>query len=160
MDGSADGWRRKRPPGGLEPRLALQRMMWMAHRSVGLSRRFLEPCGALGQTARGNCCSKNKERFIARLLWLTKARVAQQTRSSSPIYQTGPSRFVSALVTNSTVSVFSPGDRPPASRLYIITEGVALHKMFTIIGIGDSWGSEDVLLAEPPPPKRETKAMT
>ena len=44
--------------------------------------------------------------------------------------------------------------------MYIITEGVALHKMFTIIGIGDSWGSEDVLLAEPPPPKRETKAMT
>lgn len=68
-------------------------------------------------------------------------------------------KFVSGLVTSSTMSVFSPGDRPPSKRLYIITNGVASYRN-QMLGVGDSWGDTDVLLAIPPKPSRETKAIT
>ena len=68
-------------------------------------------------------------------------------------------RFVAALVTASTMAVFSPGDRPPAGRLYLITEGVAIHKLFQFLSVGDCWGDEDVLLGSRAY-NRETKSMT
>lgn len=68
-------------------------------------------------------------------------------------------KFVSALVTASTMSVFSPGDRPPARRLFIIMHGVALLRN-EMLGIGDCWGDIDVLLELPAPPAREAKAVT
>lgn len=69
-------------------------------------------------------------------------------------------RFVSAIVTSSTTAVFSPGDRPPAGRLYVITEGVAIHKLFQLLSVGDCWGDEDVLLDGEARKARETKSMT
>ena len=68
-------------------------------------------------------------------------------------------RFVSALVTTSTMSVYAPGDHPPPKRLYIITEGVAIRQHH-ILGVGASWGDEDVLLSVPPTASRETKSVT
>lgn len=74
---------------------------------------------------------------------------------SIPLCPTG----VQALITVSTMSVYAPGDRPATRRLYIITEGVGVYRS-RILGIGDSWGEEDVLLTYPPQPTRETKAVT
>jgi len=69
-------------------------------------------------------------------------------------------RFVSAIITGSTTAVFSPGDRPRGARLYLVTEGVAVHKLFHLLSVGDCWGDEDVLLGDVPRKARETKAMT
>ena len=69
-------------------------------------------------------------------------------------------RFVSAIVTASTAAVYSPGDRPPGGRLYLITEGVAIHKLFRLLSVGDCWGDEDVLLGPWSRNMRETKSMT
>ena len=69
-------------------------------------------------------------------------------------------RFVSAIVTSSTTAVFSPGDRPAGGRLYLITEGVAIHRLFQLLSVGDCWGDEDVLLGDMPRKVRETKCMT
>ena len=68
-------------------------------------------------------------------------------------------RFVSSLVTSSTMSVYAPGDRPASKRLYIITEGVAIRNHH-ILGVGASWGEEDVLLTQPQAASRETKSIT
>lgn len=70
--------------------------------------------------------------------------VKKASASLSPIEG---ERFVSALVIASTTAVFSPGDRPPARRLYIITEGIVMHDTLGMLGIGDCWGDQDVLLA-------------
>ena len=59
------------------------------------------------------------------------------------------------------MAVFSPGDRPPGGRLYLIADGVAIHKLFQFLSVGDCWGDEDVLLGDGTGRKnRETKSMT
>jgi hypothetical protein len=68
-------------------------------------------------------------------------------------------KFVSALVTASTMTVYAPGDRPAGHRLCIITEGVAI-RLGQVLTVGDSWGDGDVLLTHPPKQARETKAVT
>ena len=45
-------------------------------------------------------------------------------------------------------------------RAFTHIEGVAIHKTFQVLGIGDSWGEDEVLLDSPGRPTRQTKAMT
>ena len=56
-------------------------------------------------------------------------------------------RFFVKVALAMDVSVFVPKDRPPPRRLYLITQGVALYKGKQL-GIGASWGAEDVLLVD------------
>jgi hypothetical protein len=49
-------------------------------------------------------------------------------------------------------AVYVPTERPPIQRLYIIRDGVALHKGHKKTK-GDSWGAEDVLLRSANPAK-------
>ena len=57
----------------------------------------------------------------------------------------GMERFLVKVAMLMKPSVYVPTERPPPARLYIITEGVALHRGRRITK-GDSWGAEDVLL--------------
>jgi hypothetical protein len=49
-----------------------------------------------------------------------------------------------------------------SGRLYLITEGVAMHKLFQLLSVGDYWGDEDVLLGsgQEHVRSRVTKCMT
>ena len=56
-------------------------------------------------------------------------------------------RFFVQVALKMDVTVFVPSDRPEPRRLYIITQGVALYKGQQL-GVGRSWGAEDVLLSD------------
>jgi len=56
-------------------------------------------------------------------------------------------RFFVKVALSMDVSVFVPKDRPLPRKLYLITQGVALYKGEQL-GIGQSWGAEDVLLRD------------
>ena len=56
-------------------------------------------------------------------------------------------RFFVKVALAMDVAVYVPKDRPPPRRLYIISQGVALYKGEQL-GMGQSWGAEDVLLYE------------
>ena len=62
-------------------------------------------------------------------------------------------RFFVKVALAMDVAVYVPKDRPPPRRLYMITQGVALYKGEQL-GIGESWGAEDVLLYGRPNPAR------
>ena len=57
----------------------------------------------------------------------------------------GMERFLVKVAMQMMPAVYVPTERPPPNRLYIITEGAALHRGRRITK-GDSWGAEDVLL--------------
>jgi len=59
--------------------------------------------------------------------------------------ESGMERFLVKVALAMQPSVYVPSERPPAQRLYIITEGSAFHRGRQITK-GDSWGAEDVLL--------------
>jgi len=115
------------------------------------------------QRSRANIYSKLSPLLVVKITRLLNRALWDSGLIQRAIRQctvTEAERFVCAIVVRSTMAVFSPGDRPPAARLYIITEGVAVHKVFQVLGIGDSWGDEGVLLGDAPSKARETKAMT
>ena len=58
-------------------------------------------------------------------------------------------RFFVKMALAFEVSVFVPKDRPPARRLYVISQGVALYKGEQL-GYGETWGSQDVFLKDKP----------
>ena len=59
--------------------------------------------------------------------------------------QSGMERFLVKVALAMQPEVFVPAERPPALRLYIITEGVSLYRGHKITK-GDSWGADDVLM--------------
>jgi len=85
--------------------------------------------------------------------WLIQRALAKLTTSEG-------NHFVSALVRVSNVSVFAPGEEPPHMRLYIIMDGIAAVTDLSLLGVGDSWGEEEVLLGIAPSRARKTKAMS
>ena len=114
--------------------------------------------------------------------WLIQKALAKLTAAEG-------NHFVSALVRVSNVSVFAPGEQPPhmrpyiiiayactyaythaytytgeqppQMRLYIIIEGIAAMTDLSLLGVGDSWGEEEVLLGIVHASRaRKTKAMS
>jgi hypothetical protein len=59
--------------------------------------------------------------------------------------QSGMERYLVKVALAMQPEVYVPTERPPALRLYIITDGVALHRGRKLAK-GDSWGAEDVLM--------------
>ena len=69
--------------------------------------------------------------------------------SLTPCLQSTPlpisARFLVKVALAVQPAVFVPHERPPSQRLYVITEGCALHRGRQIRK-GDSWGADDVLI--------------
>ena len=59
--------------------------------------------------------------------------------------ESGMERFLVKVALAMQPSVFVPTERPPPLRLYMVTQGVAIHKGKKCIA-GASWGAEEVLL--------------
>ena len=66
--------------------------------------------------------------------------------------KSGMERFLVKVALGMEPSIFVPTERPPAHRLYIITNGAALYRGKKCF-VGDSWGAEDVLLISRPDKK-------
>ena len=66
--------------------------------------------------------------------------------------ESGMERFLVQIALAMQPAVYVPTERPPALRLYIITDGIALHRGKKMAK-GASWGAEDVLLYSRKPEK-------
>ena len=99
-------------------------------------------------------------RSVQQLLNQAIFQCALVKRALSRLTANQGDKFVAALVTSSSWALYSPSDEPPPGRLYIIIRGVAINRGYTVLGIGDNWGEDDVLLTRPRRTTSETRAMT
>ena len=62
--------------------------------------------------------------------------------------ESGMERFLVKVALTMQPAVYVPMECPPPRRLYIVTEGRCRVRR-NVIGVGDSWGAEDVMLSGP-----------